>query len=61
MSPSTKRTIAVTVVGVLVLLAVVTFFTELHSSENHAKIFGSAACVAAMIFYALGWVKRKKR
>lgn len=61
MSPAAKQAVAVTAVGVLALLALITFFTELHSSENDAKFFGSAACVAAVIFYALGWARRKDR
>jgi hypothetical protein len=57
---SVKRLTAVIIVGVLALLAVIMFIAELHSSRNDAKIFGAAAFAAAVIFYALGWVKRKK-
>ena len=59
MSPAVKQAVAATTVGVLALLALISFFAQLHSSGNYAKIFGSAAFVAGVIFFALGWVKPK--
>ncbi|MFF7237214.1 hypothetical protein [Streptomyces collinus] len=59
MSPAVKQGIATTIVGVLTLLALISFFAQLHSSGNYAKIFGSAAFIAAAVFFALGWIKRR--
>ncbi|MFE5039435.1 hypothetical protein [Streptomyces sp. NPDC056683] len=59
MSPAVKQVVATTIVGILALLALISFFAQLHSSENYAKIFGAAAFVAGAIFFALGWVKRR--
>ncbi len=59
MSPATKQVVAATTVGVLALLALISFFAQLNSSGNCAKLFGAAAFVAGAVFFALGWVKRR--
>ncbi|GGU60758.1 hypothetical protein GCM10010211_26970 [Streptomyces albospinus] len=61
MSPAAQQTVAVTVVGGLAVLGLITFFSELNSSENDANFFGMAACVAGVILHALGWRERRDR
>jgi len=55
-----KRSIAAAVVGILALLAVISLIVQFDSSGSYAKAFGGAAFAAAVIFYALGWVKLNK-
>ena len=59
MSPAVKQAVATKTVGVLALLALISFFAQLNNSGNYATIFGSAAFVSGAVFFALGWVKRR--